>query len=218
MNNPSPKNIEDSIQVFDYQISNTIFLRKSPDNYNANFFELPFLRKSTRCLSRLKDEQLSDILWFTSKVIRANYSKGYILTHRPTPSAGAIHPIDLLISIPNQPLILYYYNPFSHTLNQLKLSEEIVKSFINHINKNLRLNDATLIWFIAHTNRTASKYENFQSLVWRDAGALLQSIQLTCTAMSLGSCPVGTLAEPFVHHLFNDTNVISAGGIIVGSI
>lgn len=36
--------------------------------------------------------------------------------------------------------------------------------------------------------------------------------------MSLGSCPIGTLAEPFFSQLLNDVSVVSAGGIIGGRI
>jgi len=218
MKNPRPKRTESSVEGFDYQVCNTISLNRPKQDYRSNFFDLPFLRRSIASLSGLTDQELADLLWFTTKVIRTKYhSNDYILTHRPTPSAGAIHPIDLLI-VPNTRSIVYYYNPFSHSLNQLKVDEGLMQSFIGHINKNLILSDATLIWFVAHVNRTASKYDHPESLVWRDAGALIQTIQLTCTAMNLGSCPIGTLAEPFLSQLLNDGSVVSAGGIIVGRI
>lgn len=79
------------------------------------------------------------------------------------------------------------------------------------------IGDATVIWLIAHTNRTSAKYDNPQSLIWRDAGALLQSIQMTGTAMGIGSCPMGTLAGHYINQLFNKTTVVSAGGIIIGN-
>ena len=218
MNNPTPKKNEDRVVGFNYPVCGIISLAKPAAAHNFNYFDLAELRRSNTHLSALADQQLGELLWFSAKVIQTHVQpNGYTLTHRPSASAGARHPIDLLVTKPSQSKVLHYYNPFEHTLNALKLDETIVDDLISHVNENIVIGEATLIWFIAHPDRTAAKYDNPQSLIWRDAGALLHCIQSTGAAMGLASCPVGTLAEPYLSLLFNNTAIVSAGGIIVGN-
>ncbi|RZL06161.1 MAG: hypothetical protein EOO89_24765, partial [Pedobacter sp.] len=180
--------------------------------------ELISARKSGRSFLHLELEQLADLLWYSAKSIETFCNdKGYVTSHRSSPSAGARHPIDLLIHRP-QVGGLEYYNPFEHSLCALGLEEEIVLQFIGHIQVSMPDQSGTLIWFLAHPNRTTAKYENADSLIWRDAGALIQSIQLTAAAMGLGSCAIGTLGEPFLSMMFDqNATILSAGGIIVGN-
>ena len=218
MRNPAPKLTENAVAAFNYPIGGIIPLAEPSHDYNFNFFDLSRLRRSNKNLSALAGRQLDELLWFAAKVSQVHFQpNGYTLTHRPSASAGARHPIDLLVVKPSQPNLLNYYNPFEHTLNTLKLDETMAGNFISHVNENIVIGDATLIWFVAHPERTAAKYDNSQSLIWRDAGALLHCIQSTCAAMGLGSCPVGTLAEPYISQLFKNAAILSAGGIIVGN-
>ncbi|WP_439695380.1 nitroreductase family protein [Mucilaginibacter sp. AW1-7] len=216
--NPTPKSAEDFVSSFAYPISYIERLPKPSHNYVSDFFELTRLRTSEKNLSDLSASQLSDLLWYAAKVIDTHYQdNGYILSHRPSPSAGARHPIDLLIINPSENPVFQYYNPFEHSLNNLKLNEDLFTDFVTHINDNIPVGKGTVIWLIAHVNRTSAKYDNPASLVWRDAGALLQILQMTATAMNLGSCPFGTLADPFINKLFADAAIISCGGIIIGN-
>lgn len=216
--NPTPKSAEDFVSPFVYPVSYTRQLLKPTQNYVSDFFELTRLRTSEKRLRDLSAFQLSDLLWYAAKVIDTHYQEnGYILSHRPSPSAGARHPIDLLIINFSEKPVFQYYNPFEHSLNHLELNEGLFTEFVTHINDNIPIDKATVIWLVAHINRTSAKYENPDSLVWRDAGALLQILQMTATAMNLGSCPFGTLADPFINKLFADTTIISCGGIIIGN-
>jgi hypothetical protein len=91
-----------------------------------------------------------------------------------------------------------------------------MNAFFNNVNECLNIVNATVVWFVAHLQRTEAKYKNPESLIWRDAGALITTIQLVATAIKIRSCPIGTLGEPFFSKLFTKGNVISAGGILVG--
>lgn len=216
--NPTSKDTEDVVSPFAYPISYTKRLPRLSHHYLSDFFELTRLRTSEKNLKDLSASQLSDLLWYAAKVINTHYQEnGYILSHRPSPSAGARHPIDLLIITPSENSVFQYYNPFDHSLNSLKLDETLFAEFFAHINSNITIGKGTVIWLIAHVNRTSAKYDNPVSLVWRDAGALLQILQMTATAMGLGSCPFGTLADPFIDKLFTDATIISCGGIIIGN-
>ena len=218
MNNPAPKSQEDEVPVFAYPIKERIKLQRPiVGAYSADFFELAVTRRSGHSFAPLLSEQLDHLLWFAAKVLETHVQPdGYVLSHRPSPSAGARHPIDILVCSNDR---LAYYNPFEHSLATLNLDLSVVAELMAHIHTAVNMQDGIFLWLLAHPARTAAKYENPESLVWRDAGALLQQIQLTATALKLNSCPLGTLAEPFAARLFGNTDgLLSAGGIIVGNL
>ncbi len=220
MKNPQPRTTEKPVAPFDYPIQHTIKLSKSIDPIPASFDEVITKRKSARTFSGINLGQLSNILWYTAKVKKTLLQdNGYILTHRGTPSAGARHPIDILIIDATllDSNLPHYYNPIEHSLNRIDLPAQLVANFFEHVNVIVNTTNATILWFIAHPDRTATKYENPESLIWRDAGALINSIQLTCTALNVSCCPIGSLGEPYISDLFNhQSGVFGAGGVLIG--
>jgi SagB-type dehydrogenase family enzyme len=217
MKNPLPRTTEKKGISFEYPIQSTFKLPASISAIPARFDEVISKRRSTRNFSGITLQQLSDILWYTAKVKKTFVQdNGYILTHRGTPSAGARHPIDIVIYNPKifNNEHFYYYNPFEHSLNQL--TNPNTQPLTQHINQIVPIGDGTLIWFVVHQQRTAAKYDHPESLIMRDSGALLNSIQLTATALTLNSCPIGSLGEPFISDFFDNADIYGAGGIIIG--
>ncbi|RZK34503.1 MAG: SagB/ThcOx family dehydrogenase [Hymenobacter sp.] len=221
MSNPTPKTHEDTIPVFAYPVKEKTMLQQPiGGDHCADFFELAMTRRSSYHFGSLLSRQLDHLLWFAAKALATRVqADGYVLSHRPSPSAGARHPIDILVCSSGSPPTIAYYNVFEHSLYALSVDTEIVGALLSHVNTAVDMQDGVFLWLLAHPSRTAAKYEHAESLIWRDAGALLQQIQLTATALKLSSCPLGTLAEPFANQLFEKMgNVVSAGGIIVGNL
>jgi SagB-type dehydrogenase family enzyme len=122
---------------------------------------------------------------------------------RPSPSAGGIHPIDLVIYDSSRGPALYYYNPLDHSLNELDLNKDEIIDFVNHVyGSKVNSKKSTIIWMVAHPNRTNAKYQNSDSLVWRDAGCLLYCLNLVCNALKISFCSLGTLGEPYISRAF----------------
>lgn len=220
MKNPTPKPIEELVESFNYPIVEKTTLIRPGDNEQIDFFKAVLSRRSSRTYKPLDIDVMSKILWYSSKVANVSLTQdAYILSQRPAPSAGSRHPIDILLS-PADDLTdrsLYYYNPFDHSINKLQLNSKIVMDFFIQVNEIINCKSATIVWFIAHPSRTESKYENAESLIWRDAGALLYCFQLVCTALKVQSCALGTLGEPFVSQIFEDYGkVYGVGGVLAG--
>ena len=218
-NNPIPKNAEEFPIKVEYPIVQTIKLDQSKDYSPVNFWDVLNNRRSSRNFRKLSLDEISSVLWASSKVKSLSVQKnGYILTHRPASSAGARHPIDIIIlSATLNCKEFHYYNPFDHSLNRLKLEKFSVDDFLNHVESVIPFGDGTIVWFICHPHRTSAKYDNFQSLVWRDAGVLIHSLQMVCSALGLNSCPVGSLGEPFISQGFSPLGeIFGVGGIIIG--
>lgn len=218
--NPEPrKNVIKSLPSI-YQIEDYISLPKPNKKLTASFFEVIDNRKSERIFSKLTLEQISNLLWYSSKTKTISVTnENQFLSHRNAPSAGGIHPIDIFVSLPSDfdKRVLHYYDPFVHKLANVNLKQSSLSLFFDNINRNLSIENSTIIWFAASIQRTGSKYKNPESLVWRDAGALIVLYQLVATALQINSCPVGTLGNPFFVDLFSkEMNVTSAGGILFG--
>lgn len=218
--NPTPKDQEDDVNSFYYPIGATMRLSKPEKPQPVNFWDVVINRRTRRTFSLLTLQEISDILWYSAKVQNiAVQDNGYILTYRPSSSAGARHPIDILVMSPilEDFKSCYYYNPFEHSLNKLTIAEDITSQFISHISPTIQVQHGTILWFVAHVQRTTAKYKNAESLIWRDAGALIHSIQIASVGCNKSSCPIGSLGEPIISKMFPDNiNIISCGGIIIG--
>lgn len=218
--NPEPLKEFKKIPSYVYPLGDILTLPQATSELNTSFAEVIGGRQSTRIFEKIDLQQISNILWYSAKVRNVFISdEGNFITHRPSPSAGGIHPIDIFISSPNfiSKRSLQFYNPFTHCLYKLNVDNKKLIHFFEQINKCLPLENATLIWYVAHLDRTASKYKKPDSLIWRDAGALIMTFQLVASGLNLHSCPIGTLAEPFLSCLFDKPNsIVSCGGLLIG--
>lgn len=59
----------------------------------------------------------------------------------------------------------------------------------------------TAIVMIGDEERLADVYDNSASLMWRDAGALFQTLSLVATAYRMAFCPLGLLGREIVDAL-----------------
>ncbi|WP_138992754.1 nitroreductase family protein [Larkinella sp. C7] len=222
MNNPIPKAFEEPYSPILYPIAKKKYLKEPSLKPEDSFLDVLVNRRTYRKFVRLSEDQLSAILWHSAKATELQFQEnGFIWSHRPCPSAGGRHPIDLIISQPEaiNTRKLALYNPIDHSLNELTLDTTQCLQFIEHINEVVPIGDATIIWFIADQFRTESKYINPLSLIWRDAGAFLNSLQLVCCAFKIACCPLGSLGEPFISDLFGEYTpmpIFGVGGCLVG--
>jgi SagB-type dehydrogenase family enzyme len=176
-------------------------------------------RCSRRTFETLPEERLATLLWFTAKTLRVQREpSGFGWQHRPAPSSGGRHPIYPLVLIPAiDPLGLSVYEPESHALLDLEQPEASAQlAFLERLEAVLSPQSGTVIWFAADFLRTASRYESCESLVWRDAGALLATICIAAEAMSLNCCAYGITGEAWISQLFPPNRFIGVGGCVVG--
>ncbi len=218
MENPNPKEKTGKQVQYKYPIEEKINLEKNFPEREKDFFKVIRKRTSSREFEDgISEKQLGELLWYTSKTIKIGTSdEGMVLMHRPSPSAGGLHPIDIIISLPTEDRRLFsLYNSIDHCLYRLDLNESLVEDFCQHIDEIINMQDSLIVWFLAHPQRTKAKYENADSLIWRDAGAYIYCFQIVSTALGLNSCPIGSLGAPFVSKLFGD-DIFGAGGILIG--
>lgn len=217
MKDPYPKLKEDDFTPFVYQIKSRQLLNRNFNSPQKDFLSTIFERRSSRDFSKLTLIQLEELLFNSCKISSIDLDdSGFLKSKRVVPSAGARHPVDLLISLPDDSRSLNYYNPLDHSLSELLLEQNKLSNFFCNINENLPIENACIIWFSIQTNKTASKYNNPSSLYWKDTGAIMYAIQIMATYLELKSCPIGTLASNSFNQLFEESTLISGGGILVG--
>jgi SagB-type dehydrogenase family enzyme len=129
------------------------------------------------------------------------------------------HPIDILVfNGQDRPRSVHLYQPEPHALAKLTdLDTSSMEKLCVAVDEVLAPEQAMMLWFGAQFERTLSKYENGESLVWRDAGALLATLSLVAECLSLNCCAIGITGEPFISGILGkDSNVVGVGGLLVG--
>lgn len=148
-------------------------------------------RRSNRSFGKLTLEDLSALLWNSCRQIgHAPSDLGFDLSFRPAPSAGAIHPIHVL-SCSFESDVWLRYDPVLHQLNEVPHGLLSPKDAIEEVAPALLIQQGTMLWLAAEMGKTASKYENIDSLIWRDAGALLAHLGLAASSLGMNFCLLG---------------------------
>ena len=155
--------------------------------------------------------------WFelSCRVLALQTSElGFDLTRRPAPSAGAIHPIHVVLAGPSDSS-WYRYDPFLHALLSFECAVDSRETH-ESMQTIVPASNATLVLLVAEPGRTQAKYANSTSLVWRDSGALLATMGIAAHALSLAFCPLGATGEPWASRLLEKQGLAGVGAAFVG--
>ncbi len=175
-------------------------------------------RRQSRAGGKVEDDQLSALLFHTMRLrFRRNDGRFGTWESRNTPAAGGLHGVHLLclpISL-DQPAGVY--DEDRHTL--VAKEELHAARALNCRSVQLIANaqSGTTIQFVADAKRYESCYEYAQSLIWRDAGAILAILTLVATALDLFAIPLGRQGQDIVNCLGLDNDFLGVGGVHVGS-
>lgn len=162
----------------------------------------------------LTDTKLGEFLWLSCRN-RSAWPSPYGLEQesRVYPSAGAMHPIHVLVARENKGWMRY--DPIEHALIELPKSVEHATASRRAAGKLVPLEQGMLIGLVAELGKTAAKYENPESLVWRDAGVVLGYMSLIAEALDLAYCPLGMSGQPHLTNYISDAASLQAVGLSV---
>lgn len=219
MSGPSLLEIPLAFEPYVYPCGEEIVLPISGSIPERDFLDVLKNRRSIKTLNTCSLEDLSRILYYSLKPYTiAMDNLGAIVYRSASPSAGGRHPIDVLVSIiQNENRFLFLYNPLIHSLRKLHIPLDVQKRFYTDVENTLLLGNSVLLWFSIQFMRTASKYSDPMSLIWRDVGAQICCIQQVAEFFNVGSCPIGYLAQDSFIRMFDETDkLLSGGGMIIG--
>lgn len=136
---------------------------------------------------------------------------------RPAPSAGARHPIDLLVVDPRR-LTCAVYRPRENCLDTIGVNADSVKELVAAATRLLEPEEGILVWLVAQPGRTMMKYDHAESFVMFDAGALVATMSFAAQALGLSFCPLGTSGEPTISQLLRSRGkIVGLLGGVLGS-
>ena len=171
---------------------------------DPSFTQVLERRRSVRDCSQipLTCDQVGEFLYRSCRVKGtrdADPARGayYQRTHRPWPSGGAMHGLEIYAVVNECEGIapgLYHYDPLAHELETLSGSCELTEKLLDQacMASNLQYEPGVLFVMTARFQRTAWKYESMAyAVMLKDLGALYQTFYLVATAMNLSPCAIG---------------------------
>ena len=216
---PKPRARWLKLDSFVYPAGRAIYLERPRVFPKHSFTKVLLARRTRRNFYPLSNEMLAALLWLAVKTRDVGVRDSKIVQqYRPAPASGAVHAVDLLVlSRVRDRWGAFLYDPGAHALIVLSVQRSRLSAMLHEVETNLRFGTATVLWMVGDVNRLRARYVNEQSLIWRDAGALLATICLAAEALGLAACPLGGLAEPYVTRMFRgEGKILSLGGLIVG--
>jgi len=216
LGSPSPRENELPVPPLEISIIKVARLPPPNDLPNASFQSILERRRSRRTFGGISINQLSTLLWFSANTKHREFGpNGVTWQLKPSPSAGGKHPIQILVFSPDGQLSIY--DSVRHSLGLISTCSTNYLEFQNSIGNVVDVQLGTVIWFAAHFDLTMAKYKNGESLVWRDSGALSQTLNLVSESMNLNFCQLGISGEPSISALLQNQGLEGVGGCIVGA-
>lgn len=170
-------------------------------------------RRCYRELDRVPLELLAGALLFALEPRWLNDADNLKRTKRPSLSAGALHPISVIVFYERH---VYLVNSERAELECLEFPEQTRLHWIEKCNQVLPKANGAFLALVADIARPQSAYENFQSLLLRDAGALLQTIGLVAELFGLGFCPMGVLGTEVANGFDSNGQLWAVGAGAIG--
>lgn len=207
------RSLERKPSEYRYKSRSIIYLKKPEMIHQCDFFHVLESRKSRRDGDLISEDDIAHLLYYCARVKHTEIEdSGFLWQHRPVPSAGGRHPIDIILfNYRGDDSNIYLYEPFSHSLACLEdINNASLNRFIALVNDVLKVGNATILWFVGQFDRTMSKYLDSECLVWLDAGILMGTVYLVAEALSLKCCAVGITGDPWI------TEALKGDGLIDG--
>jgi len=160
------------------------------------------------------DAKLSALLWAIAARKQAAVSPmGFSLERRGVPSAGAIHPVHILVCDPSRAL-WQRYDGERHAFHGLGA---VPAGLLSACAAMVPWGQGRILFFAAEPGMTAAKYNDAVSLVLRDAGVLQGCAAIAAEALDLSFCLLGLTGDPWVSALSQEGKLRGVGAALVGS-
>ncbi len=216
LDNPVPRETPHRYEPYLWPSAKIDYL-EAPENISLPAIEQVIAnRRTRRTFGSINKQKLSTWLWLSNRVIATGHDQyGFPLTQRPAPSAGAIHPIHLVFA--QQGNVWQWYDPVHHGLARFEVASDVMDGLLLDVSTVLDPGEGQVVLYVAEPGMTAAKYQNADSLVWRDTGVLLGHMALVAEALQLNFCPLGITGDPWVSKLDQEGKLVGVGVALLGS-
>jgi len=191
-----------------------IMLPRAIERPPIDFFDVLDARRSTTGAT-LPTKQLSSLLWHSMRLRYRRAGRfGIGRESRSAPSAGGLHPVRLLV-LPVDHADGGIYDDHRHALVPIDAAAlALNRASVGEI---LGVARGTTIQLVADPALVGACYENPESLIWRDAGALIATVCLVATALGQTATPVGRVGSAIVNAAGLSEVFIGTGAVHIGT-
>jgi len=216
LGNPAPRTSFERYVPLIWPHDKRVLLPDNPNEPTRRLVEILESRRSKRDYAAPAIEDLAHLLGISCRVREVLCAAGTLpQSSRPAPSAGALHPIHIILHR-NDERQWDRYDPYTHSL--LGLRSDTPPSVVREaLEKVLPGGDATLMLFAAEPRLTFAKYHQACSLIWRDAGVVQGFLSLAAEALGLNFCLIGVTGEPWVSGLIEQDALVGVGAAYLGA-
>ncbi len=168
-------------------------------------------RRTIRELRPASYERIGALLWHAARTRAA----GSGWEHRAAPSAGALHPINIiLVGLTPAPAL---YDATRHVLSEMDVVDRSgLDTSVRSARELVPTANGLLAFLAADALRTAAAYDCSDSLLWRDAGCVIATLQLVAAWLGLAAVPLGILGADFVNAVAPDQGLVPVGVLVLG--
>lgn len=214
---PLPRTTPLPFRQMDWPVSRIVRLRPPVPPPSADFAAVIEKRRSARRIRRAALRETANYLAFACSP-RATWGLNTVRSSRPSHSAGALHPVEVLLVAGGHRDRVFRLDPSQNALQSLRiLHTPSLKSLDAKLTAMLPDALCDYLVLLGDPAVTKSQYSEPQSLLWRDAGALMQTLHLCATAYRLAFCPAGISGTELASATFGaGTRLIGAGVAVVG--
>jgi len=133
-------------------------------------------------------------------------------------SAGALHPIDILVLSGNEINAPILYDDDADLFLNLDVKDKRrFHEFSETTDKIIPEGKGHILLFVGDIAKTSEAYNNSESLLWRDAGALLQLFSMAAYSYGFEFCPLGILGIKALNSITpTNSNLVAVGTGIIG--
>lgn len=200
-----------------FDIVTTEVLTRPGPSSSRTFADVIAERRST-VGGPIKLGLVAELLWYAVgwKGHAPSGRAGLPIAWSVSPSSGGLQSINI-VCIPDDGAAPRLYDPVNHAFLLLRANDKLVclenrKAVLSVTG----LQDGCTLRLIGDRSKICAAYENAQSLLLRDAGAVLATICLCAEWLGLSACPLGFLGGAMLPLLqLPDERFQAAGGVQV---
>lgn len=169
---------------------------------SLTFAEVLRFRRSSRRLTAAPLREVSSVIASAASCLYLKNCDNQRRSLRPAISSGAIHPIEIVFLRSQKFVRLFHFDSFTSVISVVHTRNPEPLRLLWQKAKDI-LPDAvsTLLILIARRSVLEEVYTDSESLLWRDGGALLQTLSMTACSVGLGFCPLGLLGSEIIDAL-----------------
>lgn len=214
---PEPRTVQLALKPLEWPVARRIGLPNLVPPQPGPFAEIVATRRSSRSIRRAPLREIVNFISFSTNA-RFQRRTPSSRASRPAHSAGGLHPVDVILVSGIGRRRVYRFDAEHGMLERLHVSEEVRLQELNvRMAKLFPDADCDYLVLLADRALVEANYTWPDTLVWRDAGALMQTLHFCASAYRLAFCPGGILGWELARALFGeDSRVLAVGVAVVG--